>query len=79
VISCKKDDLERKEYFAAVIQKLEHELGKTVTDFPELPLMALHFYEKNRDSLPHDISGDEALEIMKECDSAFWKKVRREE
>lgn len=32
VISGKKDDdLERKEYYAAVIQKLERELGKTVT------------------------------------------------
>jgi hypothetical protein len=44
MISCKKDDLERKKYYAAVIQKLEHELGKIMTEFPEIKLMALEFY-----------------------------------
>jgi hypothetical protein len=79
VISCNKDDLERKEYYAAVIQKLQHELGKTETDFPELRLMALDYYKENRDSLPEDLSGEEVLELMRKSDSAFWKKVRREE
>jgi hypothetical protein len=79
MISCKNDDLERKQYYGAVIQKLQRELGKTVTDFPELRLMALDFYEKNRDSLPYDMSGDEVLELMRESDSEFWKKVRGEE
>ena len=79
VISSKKDDLERKEYYAAVIKKLEHELGKTVTDFPELRLMALDYYERNRDSFPEDLSGEEVLELMRESDSDFWKRVRGEE
>jgi hypothetical protein len=78
VISSKNADLERKEYYAAVIQKLEHELAKTVTDFPELRLMALDYYERNRDSLPEDLSGDEVLELMRKSDSEFWKSVRRE-
>ena len=79
MISSKKADLERKRYYAAVIQKLEHELGKTVTPFPELRLMALDYYERNRDSLPDDMSGDEVLEFMRKSDTEFWKNVRREE
>ena len=43
IISDKKDDLERKQYYAAVIQKLQHELGMTVRSFPELNLMAIGF------------------------------------
>jgi hypothetical protein len=79
VILCKKDDFERKRYYAAVIQKLQRELGKTVTDFPELRLMALDFYQENRDSLPDDLSGEEVLELMRKGDSEFWKRVRGEE
>jgi hypothetical protein len=40
---------------------MQRELGKTVTDFPELRLMVLDFYVENRDSLPDDLSGDERI------------------
>jgi hypothetical protein len=82
IISCKKDDLERKKYYAAVIQKLEHELGKTMTDFPELKLMALEFYEKNLKDVQkanEDMTAEHVMELMKKSDSKFWKQVRGEE
>jgi hypothetical protein len=48
-ISDKKNDLERKLYYASVIQKLEQELGKTVTPFRELKICALKYYSNNID------------------------------
>jgi hypothetical protein len=64
---------------STLYKKMQRELGKTVTDFPELRLMALDFYVENRDSLPDDLSGDEVLEFMRKSDTEFWKNVRRNE
>lgn len=38
---------ERQRYYAAVIQKLEHELGRKITSFPDLNMMALGYFEDN--------------------------------
>ena len=46
-ISEKNNDLERKQYYTAVIQKLERELGRTVTPFRELKMLALKYYSDN--------------------------------
>ena len=43
-ISDKNNDIERKQYYAAVIQKLERELGKTITPFRELKMLGLKYY-----------------------------------
>jgi hypothetical protein len=46
-ISDKNNGIERKQYYAAVIQKLERDLGKTVTPFRELKMFALKYYSDN--------------------------------
>jgi hypothetical protein len=81
IISDKQDDLERKQYYAAVIQKLQHELGMTVRSFPELNLMALDFYIKNlkdTEKDDQDLRCEQVMEIMRKSDNEFWKKVRGE-
>jgi hypothetical protein len=82
IISDKKDDLERKQYYAAVIQKLQHELGMTVRSFPELNLMALDFYIKNLKDTEKDdqeLTGEQVMDVMRKSDDEFWKKVRGED
>lgn len=82
IISDKNDDLDRKEYYAAVIQKLELELGMTVRSFPELNLMGLDFYIKNlkdTEKDDQDLTGEQVMELMRNSDNEFWKKVRGEE
>jgi hypothetical protein len=63
VISCKKDDLEKKQYYEAVIQKLQHELGIAITSFPELKLLSLDFIQEH---VSDDMSGDEILQMLLE-------------
>jgi hypothetical protein len=82
IISDKKDDLDRKQYYAAVIQKLQHELGMTVRSFPELNLMAMDFYLKNlkdTEKDDQDLTGEEVMQLMRKSDDEFWKKVRGED
>jgi hypothetical protein len=84
VISRKKDDPERKQYYAAVIQKLQGELGLTISDFPELRQMALDFLSlpQNRDLVDwaseEEVSGDEILDILIKGDNEFARKIKNE-
>jgi hypothetical protein len=79
-ISDKEGDIERKKYYAAVIQKLQNELGLTITSFPELQLMVLDFFERNQDadSMSDYMTGEELLKIMLESDDEWWKKVKNQ-
>lgn len=63
-ISEKNNDLERKQYYTAVIQKLERELGRTVTPFRELKMLALKYYSDNAELFEDDVTGDEVLKTM---------------
>lgn len=69
-ISDKKNDFERRRYYASVIQKLEQKLGKTVTPFRELKICALEFYNNNpqlfKDCDGQEITGEKVLKIMME-------------
>jgi predicted nucleic-acid-binding protein len=78
-ISDKKNDLERKIYYASVIQKLEQELGKTVTPFRELKICALKYYSNNIDLFSDDVTGDEVLKTMMENGYTFGKRYQKEE
>jgi hypothetical protein len=78
VISCKKDDLEKKQYYAAVIQKLQHELGIAITSFPELKLLSLDFVQAHPDWVSDDMSGDEILQMLLKSDNEFSKKIRNQ-
>jgi predicted nucleic-acid-binding protein len=78
-ISDKKNDLERKLYYASVIQKLEQELGKTVTHFRELKICALDYYSNNIDLFSDDVTGDEVLKTMIENGYTFGKRYQKEE
>lgn len=73
-ISDKKNDLERKQYYASVIQKLEHELRMTVTPFQELKMLALKYYSSNIELFSDDVTGDEVLKRMMENGYTFGKK-----
>lgn len=49
----------KKQYCEWVIQKLERELGKTVTPFYELKILALKYSSDNADLLKDDVKGNE--------------------
>ena len=79
-ISCKHDDWDRRKYYAAVIQKLEGELGLKKYDFPEIKDIAADFLDENQDEPNiHDMSLEEIEDIMRRSDKAFWQSVRGEE
>ncbi len=44
IIAKNKHEYDRMEYYAAVIQKLQNELGLRVSSFPDIGLSALKFY-----------------------------------
>lgn len=78
-ISCKHNDRERRKYYAAVIQKLEGELGLQKYNFPETKEIAAEFLNECRnDSDLQSMSIEEIEELMKKSDSQFWRSVRGE-
>jgi hypothetical protein len=78
-ISDKNKDIERKQYYAAVIQKLERELGRTVTPFRELKMLALKYYSDNAELFKDDVTGDEVLNTMVENGYKFGKPYKKKE
>jgi hypothetical protein len=75
-ISCKNDDWESRSYYAAVIQKLEGELGLKKYDFLEIKDLAADFLDDNQDEPNiHDMSVEEIVDIMRKSDSEFWQSV----
>jgi hypothetical protein len=79
IISCKHDDRDRRKYYAAVIQKLEGELGLKKYYFEEIKEMTADFLEEHQDDPNiHDMSLEEIEEIMRKSDSEFWQSVHGE-
>jgi hypothetical protein len=78
-ISDKNKDIERKQYYAAVIQKLERELGRTVTPFRELKMLALKYYSDNAELFKDDVPGGEVLKTMVEKGYKFGKQYKKQE
>lgn len=79
IISCKKDDWERRKYYATVIQKLEGELGLKKYDFPEIKDIAAEFLSEYRaDPEIQSVPTEEIEELMRKSDREFWRSVRGE-
>jgi hypothetical protein len=75
-ISCKHEDWKRREYYAAVIRKLEKELGLALYPFEEIKNLAADFLDEHQDEPSiHDMSIDEIVDIMRKSDSEFWQSV----
>ena len=58
IISKNNDDRDKMEYYAAVIQKLQAELGLRPTSFPELNMSSLGFYSDNAYHMVNEYKGD---------------------
>jgi hypothetical protein len=72
IISCKYDEWDRRQYYAAVIQKLERELKIEQYDFPEMKDMAAEFLDECQDDPDiTNMSVEEIEEIMEKSDSDF--------
>ena len=71
-------DTEKRRYYAAVIQKLEHDLGRKITSFPDLNLLALAYFEDNAEYLSDEITGEEVLEILRNKDQWYFERLREE-
>ena len=77
IISFKHEDWERRKYYAAVIQKLEGEMGIKKYDFPELRGIVAEFLEEYQDDPDfQNMSIEEIEEIMSKSDDSFWRSVR---
>src|SRR5919198_2447460 len=77
IIAKNNDDLEKMNYYAPVIQKLQHELGIKKTDFPELNLSALGYFADNARYMSENEvkGGNEVIEqMLKEAE--VWQKER---
>jgi len=75
-ISSKHDDWERRKYYAAVIQKLEGELGLKKYDFPEIKDILAEFLDEYRaDPEIQSMSVEEIEELMRKSDTEFWRSV----
>jgi hypothetical protein len=72
------EDPDKRQYYAAVIQKLEHELGVSIHSFDDLKMSALTFYSQHAHELPDDITGDEIFQMMLNSDDKLWKKIKNE-
>ena|SRR6476661_3278868 len=74
IISCKNFEPEEKEYYAGVIQKLQHELGIKMTSFPEMNMTVLGFFTNNAEFMSDEMTGDEVIEQMiKDREGIEWK------
>jgi len=76
VIAKNKDELDRMKYYALVIQKLEHELGIKLSNFPEIGLLALQFFRKHPEQFPEEeMTADEILNMLLERDKDLLTKL----
>jgi len=79
-ISCKHDDWDRRKYYAAVIQKLEGELGLKKYDFSEIKDVVADFLDEHQvDPNINDMSIEEIEELMRKSDTDFWQSTREGE
>jgi hypothetical protein len=75
VIAKNKDEFERIEYYAEVIQKLQKELGLGVSSFPDLGMIAENPSDDSQCKASiNELTGEELIELLKENDIEFWKR-----
>ena len=63
-LSNKKNNLERKKYYAWLIYKLERELGMRTTPLKEVKMLALEYYSKNHELFKQEEKGEQILKTM---------------
>ena len=82
MISNDNQDQEKKEYYAAVIQKLQGELGVGITPFPELKNLVVDFISQNKElaewASEEELSGDVILDLLLKGDNEFARKIKNE-
>jgi hypothetical protein len=64
IIGKNKFELDKMEYYASVIQKLQKELGLQISSFPDLNLPSLDSSEENAELMSEEISEEELSELM---------------
>lgn len=78
IISKNKFELDRMEYYASVIQKLQKELGLQISSFPDLNLPSLDSFETNAESGSEEISEEELFELMAKRDQEELEALKQE-
>jgi hypothetical protein len=78
IIGKNKYEVDRMGYYAAVIQKLQRELGLQISIFPELNLVPLDSFDGNTEFMPEEISEEEAFDLMVERDAEELRKLRED-
>jgi hypothetical protein len=78
IIGKNKFELDKMEYYASVIQKLQKELGLQISSFPDLDLPSLDSSEANAESGSEDISEEELNELMVKRDQEDLKELKQE-
>lgn len=78
VIAKNKDEFERLEYYAEVIQKLQKELGLEISYFPDLGMIAENAANDPQCKASIDeLTPEELIELLKENDREFWERCGR--
>ena len=80
VIAKNKDEFDRMEYYASVIQKLQKELGLRISSFPDLGLMAQEDIDDDSEceTNSEEMTGEEILQLLMKRDREFLDKYERE-
>jgi len=78
IIGKSKFELDRMEYYASVIRKLQKELGLEISSFPDLNPASLDSFEENPENMPQEISEEEAFELMVKRDQEELEALRQE-
>jgi hypothetical protein len=79
IIGKSKFELDRMEYYASVIRKLQKELGLEISSFPDLNLVSLDSFEENPESMSEELSEEELFELMVKRDKEDLKALKEEE
>ncbi len=73
VIAKNKDEFERLEYYAEVIQKLQKELGLEISSLPGLGMIAENAADDTQSKASIDeLTPEELIELLKDNDKEFW-------
>lgn len=78
IIGKNKFELDRMEYYANVIQKLQKELGLQISSFPDLNLPSLDSFEANAESGSEEISEEGLFELMAKRDQEELEALKQE-
>jgi hypothetical protein len=75
IISKSNDDIDKMEFYAAIIQKLQSELGLYPTPFPELNMSSLGFYSDNAYHMANEYKGGDEVtqKMLEELEGKEWE------